>query len=90
MDLIKTWIRSCLKLTNIFIIILEYPKPQIVPNLPIGFDDNSEVDEDWKAVSFKTYNKSQSYSSCNIPSPYGTQSNSITEEEGTNFLTSTG
>ena len=43
---------------------------QIVPNLPIGVDDCSEIDSEWKSVSFATNNKAHRYYGYNDPSTH--------------------
>ena len=65
--------------SNVHIFI--HLKPYHLPNLPIGVDDCSEVDAEWKAVSFTNSNKEIRCSLYDPPSTYGSENYSSFKEQ---------
>ena len=58
-----------------------YLKPQLVPNLPIGIDEHSEVDMEWKSVSLHNYDQSHNHQACNVKCE-----KSLEAQQGTRLL----
>ena len=63
-----------------------YLKPRIVPNLPIGIDEHSEVDMEWKGVSFHNHDKSRGRSLYNHDTRNIKRENSMEEEQATRLM----
>ena len=63
-----------------------YLKPRIVPNLPIGIDEHSEVDMEWKGVRFQNYDKSRGRSPYNHEAKNIKCGNSMEEEQATRLI----
>ena len=63
-----------------------YLKPRIVPNLPIGIDEHSEVDMEWKGVSFHNHNKSRGRSPYNHEAKNIKCGNSMEEEQAARLI----
>ena len=68
-----------------FYVVL-YLKPRIVPNLPIGIDEHSEVDMEWKGVSFHNHDKSRGRSLYNHDTRNIKRENSMEEEQATRLI----
>ena len=63
-----------------------YLKPQFVPNLPIGIDEHSEVDMEWKSVSFHNYDQSRARSVYNHQACNVKCEKSLEAQQGTRLL----
>ena len=72
-----------------YVLIFILLKPQNLPNFPIGVDECSEVDADWRAVSFTNSNKEIRCSLYDHPSTYGSEKYSNFKEQSAS-LQSTG
>ena len=81
-------IKNIFKTTSIIFFDVLYLKPQIVPNLPIGIDEHSEVDMEWKGVSFHNHDKSRGRSLYNHEARNIKCENSMEEEQSTRLIAS--